>query len=258
MLERLHIVLVGTTHAGNVGATARAMKNMGLSSLRLVDPCRYQSQESLVRASGAGEVIRNALVFDSLAEALGDCTCVYGTSARTRSLEGGVMDVRNAALAIVDEQRSAELGKSAVGSTAVVFGRERSGLSNEELALCDWRLHIPCNPDFSSLNLGSAVQVVAYELRQAVLNYQAPPASPIDESAVRKTDDRLADNSSLELFFQHLQQTLIDIGFLDPQSPRLLMPKLRRYFMQNRPDTSELNILRGILSATQKSRSEDS
>jgi len=225
------------------------MKNMGLTSLRLVDPCRYQTQEAFVRASGAGEIIRNAVVYDSLADALVKCTTVFGTSARSRTLENRVLPVRDAASLILEKlsNKSAATGVDS-DDVAIVFGRERSGLSNEELSLCDWRLHIPCNPDFSSLNLGSAVQVVAYELHQA--NALCQNGS---ERKPKKQLPALADNPALEGFFSHMEQTLIDIGFLDPQNPRLLMPKIRLYFMRNRPNTSELNILRGILSSAQKS-----
>lgn len=257
-LSDVHIVLVGTTHAGNVGATARAMKNMGLSRLRLVDPCRYQTQEAFVRASGAGEIIKNAQVYDTLALAIADCTSVYGTSARTRAIESGVLEVRDAAQQVVEKLSNSQAAyRDERGEFAIVFGRERSGLSNEELALCDRRLHIPCNPEFSSLNLGSAVQVVAYELHHAWL--RSTPRSVEGSDATLVDSDQVApraDSASLEGFFSHLEQTITEIEFLDPKNPRLLMPKLRRYFMRNRPDNSELNILRGILSAVQKTRAK--
>ena len=250
--DNIHIVLVNTTHAGNIGATARAMKNMGLRNLRLVEPCRYLGQEAMVRASGAGEILRQASAFPTLEEALSDCTLAVGTSARSRSLEGEVQTVRDAAAMIAKRVATGTpSGRHSPTPVAIVFGRERSGLSNEELALCDHRLTIPCNPDFSSLNLGSAVQVVAYELRQALLALSHSSVAGAGESAAGGSD--LADNAALERFHAHLEQALVDIDFLDPDNPRLLMPRLRRYFIRNRPQQSELNILRGILTAVQKS-----
>jgi len=161
MLESLRFILVETTHSGNIGAAARAMKTMGFNKLRLVRPCKFLSADSLARASGADEILREAEVFDSLKEAVADCAQVYGSSARSRSLEWSASTLPQVAERIVSDLENHP------APSAVVFGRERSGLSNEELALCNGRLWIPSNPDFSSLNLGSAVQVVAYECRRS-------------------------------------------------------------------------------------------
>ena len=250
LADRIHFVLVSTTHAGNIGAAARAMKTMGFSSMRLVNPCRYLTQEAHVRASGAGGIMEQASVFPTLAEALSDCTHVFGTSGRHRSLEGGVQSARDAAQSAVTKCATRD-----TATVAVVFGQERSGLSNEELALCDQRLFIPSDPAFSSLNLGSAVQVIAYELRAALLSVSQEKLRAGNGAA--DSEIITADNESLEQFYQHLERTLIDIEFLDPENPRLLMPRLRRYFMRNRPDLTELNILRGLLSAAQKSAHRD-
>lgn len=241
----VHFVLVNTTHAGNIGAAARAIKTMGFSSLRLVQPCHYLTNESLARASGADDLVRAATVYPTLAEAISDCTMVFGTSARDRSLEWSCMTLRDAATSMA--RHELQSGQAC----ALVFGRERSGLSNAELSLCNRRLWIPSNEEFSSLNLGSAVQVVAYELRSAILD-SVGVFRVADKAAAESGQP--ADSAAMELFFAHLEQTLIDISFLDPENPRLLMRRLRRYFGRNRPVGSELGILRGILTAVQKSR----
>lgn len=234
-------VLVNTTHAGNIGAAARAMKTMGFASLRLVEPCKYRTAEALARASGADDIVHSAEVFSSLKEAIADCHQVYGTSARSRSLEWTVVSAKDAALQI--SQTSSSEGK-----TAVVFGRERSGLTNEELDLCHHRLWIPTNPDFSSLNLGSAVQVVAYELSMAL---RGGAEKPVDRDST--AENAPADSAAMEHFYGHLEQTLIKTEFLDPENPRLLLRRLRRYFGRSQPSVTELNILRGILTSVHKS-----
>jgi len=245
----IHFVLVNTTHAGNIGAAARAMKTMGFASLRLVNPCRYQTAESLARASGADSIVRDAEVYSSLSEAIADCHQVYGTSARSRSLEWTVVTARDAANSIAQSCRSAgpsddEVPESQV-KIALVFGRERSGLTNEELDLCQHRLWIPTDPDFSSLNLGSAVQVVAYELALALETV---------DTVLPVSDEPLADAAGMARFYQHLEETLIATGFLDPDNPRHLMRRLRRYFGRNQPSESELSIFRGILSSVNRQR----
>ena len=283
LAERVHFVLVDTTHGGNIGAAARAMKTMGFGSLRVVQTNRqhqgkrsgepHLGDEAYARASGAGDVLENATVFDSLQAAIGDCVHAYGTSARSRSLAWQTVSARQASQQVLPHYGGSEVQDH----VAFVFGRERSGLTNDELALCSHRLNIPTNPDFSSLNLGSAVQVVAYELHvclssqtQGELPAESPSrsseqlatrltageadATPVYGSKEEGTleTDRLADNAGMEQFFEHLERTLITIGFLKTDNPRLLMPRLRRYFGENRPRQSELNILRGILSAVNR------
>lgn len=246
-------VLVETTHSGNIGAAARAMKTMGFSKLRLVKPCKYMTAEALARASGADDIVRGAEVFDSLEDAISDCVSVYGTSARSRSMEWSVSDVPEVAERIKNEQTSA----------AVVFGRERSGLTNEELACCNGRLWIPSNPDFSSLNLASAVQVVTYELRRSVgFGYQShspvatseKPLQPhVGHLADTTDDDPPADHAAMQHFFNHLESVMINTGFLNPDNPRLLMQRLRRLFSRSQILHSEVQILRGFLTAVDKS-----
>lgn len=235
-------VLVGTTHTGNIGAAARAMKTMGFHHLRLVGCCPHRTAEALSRASGANDVIEQATCFDNLEGAIADCHHVFGTSARLRHLSVPLVECDAAA---VDIRHALSATNSKV---AVVFGRERSGLSNDELDRCTRLLHIPVNPQFSSLNLGSAVQVVAYEiakaLRQNVKNASARAADRTTPS----------DSASMMLFFEHLERALLATGFLDPDNPRLLMRRLREYFERNRPDETEMSLLRGMLSASEKPR----
>ena len=234
----IRIVLVGTTHPGNIGATARAMKNMGLSDLALVRPRYFPDQEATARASGAEDLLDGATVVETLAEAIADCVYVAGTSARSRAINWPCLDARNAAARLHEE--------SANGPVAAVFGPEKSGLSNADLDHCDTLLTIPTDPDFSSLNLAMAVQVVSYELRAAWTARQALPEY--------EADAPLATSAELEHFYRHLEQVLTDIRFLDPDNPRQLMRRLRRLFIRARPDQSELNILRGVLTAVDRSR----
>jgi len=242
----LHLVfvLVGTTHSGNIGAAARAIKNMGFTALRLVDCCPHLTKDALARASGADAILREAVRFDTLDDAVADCQSVIGTSARDRHLSVPVMSCRDVAQEIVfDSHRRSEPVRC-----ALVFGRERSGLSNQEMDRCTRLLRIPCNPDFSSLNLGAAVQVVAYECAQALQSVSV--SSPSDTLA---TDIEVtATGEAMEHFYDHLYRVMVSTGFLDPENPKQLMRRIRRYFERNRPSEKEINIFRGILSATEK------
>ncbi len=230
----LRIVLVSTTHPGNIGASARAMKTMGLEHLLLVRPSLYPSAEATARASGADDVLAKARVVATLGEALQGCVLVFGASARRRALAWPELDPRQCAA------RAAQVSVSA--PVALVFGSERSGLSNEELDRCHFLVHIPANPRYSSLNLAAAVQVMAYELRMAAR------ATAED---VNNPDPLPAPAEEMEHFFAHLQRVLMETGFLDPANPRHLMRRLRRLFNRAQPDHNEINILRGILSAVQ-------
>jgi tRNA (cytidine32/uridine32-2'-O)-methyltransferase len=232
MLNKLRIVLVETSHAGNIGAAARAMKNMGLARLYLVNPRQFPHADASARASGADDVLAQAVVCASLDAALMGCGFVVGASARLRSLSVPVLDPRQCAARVRIEAMATEV--------ALVFGREQSGLTNDELGRCHHLMHIPGNPDYSSLNLAAAVQVLSYELRMA-----GAVAAPIAEGEPPVPAEDMAR------FYEHLQDTLIKIGFLDPQNPRIMMRRLRRLFNRARPDQVELNILRGILSAAQ-------
>ena len=228
----IRIILVGTTHPGNIGAVARAMKNMGLSDLKLVEPRYFPHDEARARASGAEDILDAARVVSSLEEATSDCTFVAGASARSRSIGWPSMEPRECAARLAQE--------SAHSTVAAVFGPEKSGLTNEHLDLCNTLLTIPTDPDFSSLNLAMAVQILTYELRLASMQTPEQPAEP---------DSPAATAEELEFFYEHLEQVLHSSGFLDPDNPRLLMRRLRRLFVKAEPDKNEINILRGILTA---------
>ena len=235
-LGRVRIVLINTTHPGNIGATARAMKVMGLSSLHLVTPKIFPHADATALASGADDILQRAVVHDSLDSALADCPLVLGTSARLRSLPMPMFDARRAARQALQE--------SAAHEVALLFGRERYGLTNEEMMRCQFLVNIPANPDYSSLNLAQAVQIMAYELRMAALGVADFALPPLDWEPV--------DDTQMERFFEHLEQTLLDIRFLNPRQPKKLMMRLRRLFNRARPDQNEINILRGILKASQE------
>ncbi len=234
-LSRIRVVLVEPTHPGNVGATARAMRTMGLERLVLVAPRAFPSEEAWARASGAEEVLERARVVATLGEALAGCGLAVGTSARRRSLPWPEREPRAAA---------AEAVAAAAAGTEVafVFGRERTGLTNAELDRCQALLTIPTVPDFRSLNVAAAVQVVAYELHLAARGAPPPPA-PAEPPAT-------ADE--LESFYGHLERVMVQVGFLDPANPRRLMRRMRRLFARARPERTELNILRGILTAVER------
>jgi len=235
-LKQPRIVLINTSHPGNIGATARAMKNMGLSALCLVEPKQYPSAEATARASGADDLLASARCFATLDEAVADCVLVIGASARSRTLPVPMLDPRSCA-ELVHQQPDIE-------RVAILFGRERSGLTNEELDRCHKLVQISTNPDYPSLNIAAAVQVITYELRIAA-------------GAVEKPDQPEPDYASmiqLEQFYTHLEHTLIELEFLDPENPRQLMRRLRRLFNRARPDQNEINILRGILTAANRKR----
>jgi tRNA (cytidine32/uridine32-2'-O)-methyltransferase len=228
----IRIVLLQTSHPGNIGAVARAMKNMCLRDLWLVAPRRFPDAEATARASGADDVLAGARVCASLDEALAGCRLVIGTSARRRTVEWPLLDPRQCA--------GTALAAAREGPVALLFGRENSGLSNEELDRCRYLVHIPSNPDYNSLNLAMAVQVLAYEMLMASgeLRADVPERHPA-------TADRF------EGMMNHLAETLHDIRYADVRHSPKLMRRLRRLFLRAEPDDDEVNILRGILSAAQ-------
>lgn len=237
MTQNVRIVMVHTSHPGNIGAAARAMKNMCLSDLVLVSPQGFPSAEATSRASGADDVLAAARVVGTLAEAVSDCRVVIGASARLRSVAWPLVDPRECAQMAAAEARK--------GPVSIVFGRESSGLSNEELDLCTHLVHIPTNPGYSSLNVAMAVQVISYELMQARGR----------ELPTEREDTRVASNAEMEGFFSHLEQALDEIGFTDERRAEKLLRRLRRLFHRAEPDSEEVNILRGILSAAQGRKS---
>ena len=235
-MQPVQIVLVNTSHPGNIGAAARAMKNMGLDKLCLVNPQIFPSAEATARASGADDLLAAARRVDSLDAALTGTRLVIGASARNRTLPVPMLDPRECAELVMQQP-----GDTA---TAIVFGRERTGLTNDELDRCHYLVQIPANPDYPSLNVAAAVQVISYELRMAAGLSLSRPGSR----------HRYATTEEMELFYQHLEEVLVAIEFLDAGNPRQLMRRLRRLFGRARPNENEVNILRGILTAIEQRR----
>ena len=236
MLSNFKIVLVETSHPGNIGAVARAMKNMGMDQLRLVSPKFFPHADATARASGADDVLRAAQVYTSLPEAIGDCQIVLGASARDRTISWPSVTARECA--------NKWVGEVVRENIALVFGRENSGLKNHELDLCHYLLRIPCNPDYSSLNLAAAVQVVCYELFVA-------SGQEYTSAIGDRGEEPLATAEQMEAFYGHLYQTMADIGFLHPERSKSIMRRLRRVFNRTQLDVKELDILRGILRFSQ-------
>lgn len=235
MLDSIRIVLSHPQHPGNIGACARAMKTMGLSDLRLVNPREYPSEEANMRARGGIEVLQNARLHSSLAEAIADCELVIGTSARERFLDYSVLNPREMAARIAQEAYGRPV--------AIVFGRENNGLDNDELSRCHFHVMVPANPEYSSLNIGSAVQIMAYELRMQSLMDKPANSTPIERASTEQLDQ----------FFVHLEAVLKQIDFLKPTASTQLMPKFRRLYLRANLSTEEINILRGVLRATRES-----
>lgn len=252
--ERLRIVLVGTQHPGNIGSAARAMKTMGFSRLVLVAPERFPHPEAVALAAGAADLLERAVRVDTLAEAVADCRLVLGCTARSRRI----------ALEELSPRQAAARGRAVAGQggeVAVVFGRERTGLDNEELQLCHAAVHIPANPEYSSLNLAAAVQVLAYELR--VGWFEAPTPSAMDSAAIavpshadaREAEVRSeppATHAELEGFFSQLADTLDAIDFHKGRTPAAAMRKFRRLFLRAGLDAREVRLLRGMLADAQR------
>lgn len=238
-LSKIKIVLVETSHPGNIGAVARAMKNMGLGRLVLVNPKEFPSQVASVRASGAADILSEASVVSSLDEAIADSKLVVGASARLRKVSWPQMDVRETAAMVMEVTEQEE------DTVALVFGREDSGLSNAELDKCHYLAHIPTNPTYSSLNLAAAVQVFAYECLMAT-------ELKASTSLGNQYNAKLASAEQLEGFYDHLFQGLQDIEFLDPAKNARFMRRMRRLFNRAQLDVKEVDILRGILTAAQR------
>tara|TARA_R110000868_G_scaffold362686_1_gene624866 strand:+ start:10052 stop:10804 length:753 start_codon:yes stop_codon:yes gene_type:complete len=243
-MHNIKIVLIQTTHPGNIGATARAMKTMGLSELVLVNPyTAFPSAEITARAASADSVLETAQVVETLAEAVADCGLVIGSSAEERGLPLERVDARECAVMALDY--------AADNKVALVFGTERSGMSNEELALCHKQIVIPTNSEYTSLNLSQAVQVICYEIHMAAL--QAGKAT----IEYRKPYDEFATAEEMQGFHEHLEQMLIDVKYLKPGVEKKLMPRLKRLFNRAHLEKNEINILRGIWNAAQNNRKKD-
>lgn len=239
-LAKIKIVLIETSHPGNIGAVARAMKNMGLSQLVLVNPKEFPSQVASARASGAADVLDSAVKVDSLDAAVADCQLVVGASARMRKVSWPQLDVRQTATLAMDTLNACETA----APVAILFGREDSGLSNAEMDKCHYLAHIPTNPTYSSLNIAAAVQVFVYELLMAT-----------EIKSVHQAEGyrhQQASGERMEGFYDHLYQALQDIEFLDPAKNARFMRRMRRLFNRSQLDVKEVDILRGILTAAQR------
>ncbi|MSR12826.1 MAG: RNA methyltransferase [Gammaproteobacteria bacterium] len=234
--RNVSIVLVNTSHPGNIGAAARAMKNMGLSQLTLVQPMNFPSAVAVGRAVSALDILESARVVDSLQEAVTDCGLVIGASARSRRIPWPMLSPELCASKVVNEQK--------LNKVALVFGREDSGLNNEELQLCHFQVQIPADEVYSSLNLAAAVMVICYELRKAQLALDGADQRAEDEF----WDQAKATGEQVERFYEHLERVMVEIDFHDPDNPRQLMQRMRRLFSRIRLDVMEMNILRGILT----------
>jgi TrmH family RNA methyltransferase len=240
----IRFVLVETTHPGNIGAVARAMKNMGLTDLVLVNPREFPHPEATARASGADDLLLTARVVPTLADAIGDCGLVLATTSRERDHYFRVLEAREGAIRAVQEAR----GTSGAGTktTAVLFGTERNGLSNEQLLSAHALLFIPSNPEYTSLNVAMAAQLIAYEIRMAQREGPQVPA---------RREAPLASAADMERLYAHLEQVMEEVGFRDrTQSGTSLMGRIRRFLNRAEPDANEVNILRGMLTAVQSRR----
>lgn len=238
-LARVRIVLSHTSHPGNIGAAARAMKTMGVAQLVLVNPKTFPDAQAVARAAGADDVLANARVCGSLDEALAGTVFAVAVSARHRSIGPEPASARSAGADI--------LAATDVGDVALLFGNETAGLSNAEVQRCQRTVFIPANPDYTSLNLASAVQLLCYELRLSAFD----GAPPVATKAVPFASPP-ATNDDVERFYAHLERLMIATGFLDPNQPKRLLPKLRRLFSRAQLERDEVNILRGILDAVEK------
>lgn len=234
MLDKIRIVLVATSHPGNIGSTARALKTMGLSRLYLVSPKRFPHPKATELAAGADNILENAIVVDDLSQALAGCHFVVGTSARPRGLALPGLTPRECGQRVIQATEE--------GDVALVFGREHAGLTNDELQHCQYHTMIPANPEYSSLNLAAAVQVICYECRVA-------SGAGIN---VATELDALASHDELSHFYQHLQDTLLQMKVINPEAPKLILPRLKRLFNRIELEKREVRLLHGILSAVDK------
>jgi len=235
-LDNVRVILSCPSHPGNIGAAARAMKTMGLESLYLVNPKSFPDKEAERRAAGAWDILNSTRVCTNLNEALSGTTLAAAVTARQRNISLDIFDARQGAKKILDQARNSPV--------ALVFGTEMSGLTSIEVSKCQFIVHIPANPAYSSLNLASAVQVITYELRMALPNIEE--YSP--------TLSELAGHDEIELFYRHFESTMINCGFLDPRNPKLLMQRIRRLYSRTKLEKKEISILRGILTSFEKQK----
>ena len=235
LLNSVRVVLVGTTHPGNIGATARAMKNMGIVNLALIKPKDFPSNEAIYRSKAAKDVLESAQIYENLEDAVSDCELVIGTSARGRTVPWPVLSPKEAADRVAVHSEN--------NKVAIVFGREDRGLTNQELGLCNLHVHIPADPEYSSLNLAQAVQILVYEIRVSILK---------DQEYEEYWDVDLATNEQTERLIDHMDELMQEVEFYDVQNPRKLLLRVRRFFKRSRIDVMEANIFRGLFAAIQK------
>lgn len=245
--DRIDFIMVRPSHPGNVGAAARAIKTMGFQQLRLVSP-RYDDMidqpEAQALASGATDVLAQAALYDTLSDALGGTTLAFALTARPRDLGPTICDIRQAA-----EAGRTHLQEHTDARVAIVLGTERSGLTNEEIALCQRICHIPANPQYSSLNVAQALQLAAWEFRYAISSALNQPLIPITGKQAIPAGNLPATNDKTQAFMAHWEQALIAVGFLNPANPKKLMPRMRHLFTRNQLSDDEVDMLRGVCTA---------
>ncbi|MEG9532936.1 tRNA (cytosine(32)/uridine(32)-2'-O)-methyltransferase TrmJ [Mannheimia indoligenes] len=234
ILDQIQIILVETSLPANIGSTARAMKTMGLTHLRLVAPKQPIDEQAEALSAGAKDVLDNTQIYATFDEAIADCQLVIGTSARLRHLQNSLIEPRDCGELVINR---ANLGK-----VAIVFGRERVGLTNEELLKCHYHLNFPTNPDYGSLNLAMAVQLASYEIRMAYLQNSEQQRPLVEEKEYPTAE-------ALEHFFAHTERLYKELGFIRNDA---VMLKLRRLYQRAELETNELNLLRGMLTAVEK------
>jgi tRNA (cytidine32/uridine32-2'-O)-methyltransferase len=244
LLNHVRIVLVNTSDCRNIGSAARAMKTMGLSELVLVDPIEMPNGQAQALSAGASDVLANAKVVSTLEEAISDCGLVVGTSARSRTLPWPMLDPRGCGEKLIEEAHSFPV--------ALIFGRESSGLTNDELQLCHFHVQIPANPDYSSLNLAMAVQTLSYEVRMSYLAVESKKHNEIPIIATPDEDEEYPVVEETERLYQHFEDALKATGFIVPSHPGLVMTKLRRLLNRARPDNKEVKMLRGMLASVER------
>ena len=237
--QNISFILVGTTHPGNIGAAARAMKNMGIHQMRLVSPKEFPHEKAFFRAKAATDVLEKAEVHKSLNDAISEAKLVIGTSARNRKVPWPIVSPREAAEEIVSFSKTSE------GKTAVIFGREDRGLTNEELGLCNLHVHIPSSDEYPSLNLSQAIQIIAYEIRLKALSHEW-------KIAKEEWDVPLAENAEIERLIEHFDELMQEVEFYETDNPRQLLTRVRRFFKRSKLDHMEANIFRGVFAAIQK------
>jgi len=248
MLNNIQIVLIATSHPGNIGSAARAMKNMGLSQLSLVSPKDYPNVKATARASGADDILENAVICQTLEEAIAGATLVIGASARDRRLTWPELNPKQMAELVREKSANSDT------RIAILFGRENNGLSNEELELCHYLVQIPANPVYSSLNLAAAVQVLAYELRMVYLQSVAESHDRNISSAKKanELDSPLAKGDAMNHMYEHMQSVLVRLEFINEQQPAKLVRRIKRLFNRAQMEEKEVQIIRGMMSAIEK------